>query len=86
MECVESPYVVGEQVVADDAPVFSPVGLDDVKVVQVLQGGPVPGPGRLQGWWVGLFVLVGGVGVVPVRCLVGVLVSFGLRGGGGLVS
>src|SRR5215470_6312679 len=45
-----------------------------------------PWPGRLQGRVVWLFVLVGGLGVVCVRCLVGVLVSFGLRGGWGLVS
>src|ERR1035441_3214948 len=37
------PDVAGQHVVADDAPVFGPVGLDDVVVVQVLQGGPVPG-------------------------------------------
>ena len=36
-------HVDGEHVVADDAPVFGPVGLDDVVVVQVLQGWPVPG-------------------------------------------
>ena len=39
----QAPDVGGEQVVADDAPVFGPVGLDDVVVVQVLQGRPVPG-------------------------------------------
>ena len=39
----EPPDVLGEQVVVDDAPVFGPVGPDDVVVVQVLQGGPVPG-------------------------------------------
>ena len=39
----EPPDVLGEQVVVHDAPVFSPVYPDDVVVVQVLQGGPVPG-------------------------------------------
>ena len=34
----ESPDVGGEQVVLDDAPVFGPVGVDDVVVVEVLQG------------------------------------------------
>ena len=43
MERGESPYVLGEQVVADDAPVFRPIGSDDVKVIQVLQIGAVPG-------------------------------------------
>src|SRR5713226_2259326 len=39
----EPPDVAGELVVADDAPVFSRVCLDDVVVAQVLHGGPVPG-------------------------------------------
>ena len=34
----ESPDVGGKQVVLDDAPVFGPVGVDDVVVVEVLQG------------------------------------------------
>ena len=34
----QPPDVGGEQVVVDDAPVFGPVGPDDVVVVQVLQG------------------------------------------------
>src|SRR5262249_4308567 len=47
---------------------------------------PPGAPGRLHGRVACLFVLVGGLGVVCVRCLVGVLVTFGLRGGWGLVS
>ena len=39
---VETPDVVGKQVVLDDAPVLGPVGLDDVIVVKVLHGRPVP--------------------------------------------
>src|SRR5664279_5092044 len=40
---IEPPDVVGEPVVADDASVFGPERGDDVVVVQVLQGRPVPG-------------------------------------------
>ena len=39
----QPPDVAGKQVVAGNAPVFGSVDLDDVVVVQVLQGGPVPG-------------------------------------------
>ena len=42
-QSVETPDVDGESVVADDATVFGRIGLDDVVVVQVLQGRPVPG-------------------------------------------
>ena len=42
-QSVQAPDVCGEPVVADGAPVFGRIGLDDVVVVQVLQPGPVPG-------------------------------------------
>ena len=40
MELGESSDIGGEQVVLDDAPVFGPVGGDDVVVVEVVQGRP----------------------------------------------
>src|SRR5664279_4912420 len=42
LQFVQSPDVGGQQVVVHDAPVFGPVRGDDVVLVQVLQGRPVP--------------------------------------------
>jgi hypothetical protein len=32
LQLVETPDIVGEQVILDDAPVLGPISLDDVKV------------------------------------------------------
>ena len=42
-QVAQAPDVGGQQVVADDAPIFGSERGDDVVVVQVLQGRPVPG-------------------------------------------
>jgi hypothetical protein len=42
LQLVETPDIVGEQVVLGDAPVLGPRSLDDVEVVKVLEGRAVP--------------------------------------------